>query len=95
MGTSERGTVTVDSSEFALPKYRHALVVFGGVQVGRAGVGLGWSVGFRGTPGVRFAKNRVVTYRFARSQQTPIVLFNIKSNNNQQQQPTQPDKGES
>eukprot|EP00752_Nemacystus_decipiens_P003696 g3406.t1 len=32
VGTSERGTVTVDSSEFALPKYRHALVVFGGVQ---------------------------------------------------------------
>ena len=33
VGTSERGSVTVDSPEFALPKYRHLLVVFGGVQV--------------------------------------------------------------
>ncbi|CBN79505.1 conserved unknown protein [Ectocarpus siliculosus] len=32
VGTSERGNVTVDSPDFALPEYRHALVVFGGVQ---------------------------------------------------------------
>eukprot|EP00903_Cladosiphon_okamuranus_P007158 g6950.t1 len=32
VGTSERGNATVDSSEFTLPKFRHALVVFGGVQ---------------------------------------------------------------
>lgn len=33
VGTSERGTVTVDDADFALPTYRHALIVFGGVQV--------------------------------------------------------------
>ena len=74
MGTSERGTVTVDSSEFALPKYRHALVVFGGVQVGRAGVGLGWSVGFRETPGVRFVNSRAVTGSLARNKRLLFCL---------------------
>lgn len=33
VGTSERGNITVDSPDFALPEYRHALIVFGGVQV--------------------------------------------------------------
>lgn len=31
IGTSERGKVSVDDADFALPKFRHALVVFGGV----------------------------------------------------------------
>ncbi|TYZ60343.1 hypothetical protein PybrP1_011194 [[Pythium] brassicae (nom. inval.)] len=31
IGTSERGTVSVDDAGFALPPFRHALVVFGGV----------------------------------------------------------------
>lgn len=31
IGTSERGTVSVDDADFGLPKFRHALVVFGGV----------------------------------------------------------------
>lgn len=39
VGTSERGTVSVDDADFALPTYRHALIVFGGVQV--------WGIGKR------------------------------------------------
>ncbi|DBA04347.1 TPA: hypothetical protein N0F65_002109 [Lagenidium giganteum] len=31
LGTSERGTVSVDDADFSLPPFRHALVVFGGV----------------------------------------------------------------
>ncbi|KAF4028887.1 putative RNA methyltransferase [Phytophthora infestans] len=31
VGTSERGNVSVDDADFSLPKFRHALVVFGGV----------------------------------------------------------------
>ncbi|KAJ0408554.1 hypothetical protein ATCC90586_009575 [Pythium insidiosum] len=31
LGTSERGNVSVDDDSFELPRYRHALVVFGGV----------------------------------------------------------------
>lgn len=31
IGTSERGHVSVDDTDFKLPKYRHALIVFGGV----------------------------------------------------------------
>ena len=31
VGTSERGTVSVDDADFSLPKFRHALIVFGGV----------------------------------------------------------------
>jgi predicted SPOUT superfamily RNA methylase MTH1 len=31
IGTSERGSVSVDDADFSLPKFRHALVVFGGV----------------------------------------------------------------
>uniref|UniRef100_M4BVW2 Methyltransferase n=1 Tax=Hyaloperonospora arabidopsidis (strain Emoy2) TaxID=559515 RepID=M4BVW2_HYAAE len=31
VGTSERGNVSVDDADFALPKFRHALIVFGGV----------------------------------------------------------------
>jgi len=32
MGTSERGSVTVDDKNFALPKFSHGLIVFGGVS---------------------------------------------------------------
>ena len=31
IGTSERGTVTVDDDGFSLPSFRHSLIVFGGV----------------------------------------------------------------
>ncbi|CAI5713127.1 unnamed protein product [Peronospora destructor] len=31
VGTSERGNVSVDDADFSLPKFRHALIVFGGV----------------------------------------------------------------
>jgi predicted SPOUT superfamily RNA methylase MTH1 len=31
IGTSERGSVTVDDPKFTLPSFRHVLVVFGGV----------------------------------------------------------------
>ncbi|KAG1709455.1 hypothetical protein DVH05_020110 [Phytophthora capsici] len=31
VGTSERGNVSVDDQDFSLPKFRHALIVFGGV----------------------------------------------------------------
>jgi predicted SPOUT superfamily RNA methylase MTH1 len=31
IGTSERGDVTVDDSDFAIPKFHHSLIVFGGV----------------------------------------------------------------
>lgn len=31
IGTSERGDSNLDSNNFTLPKYRHALIVFGGV----------------------------------------------------------------
>ncbi|KAF4315365.1 hypothetical protein BBO99_00009361 [Phytophthora kernoviae] len=31
VGTSERGSVSVDDADFSLPKFRHALIVFGGV----------------------------------------------------------------
>ncbi|CAM9482754.1 unnamed protein product, partial [Choristocarpus tenellus] len=32
VGTSERGDVSVDCKDFTLPKYKHLLIVFGGVQ---------------------------------------------------------------
>jgi len=32
LGTSERGNVTVDDEKFDLPHFKHAMVVFGGVQ---------------------------------------------------------------
>ena len=31
IGTSERGDSSLDSKEFTVPKYRHALILFGGV----------------------------------------------------------------
>ena len=31
MGASERGNVSVDDADFSLPKFWHALIVFGGV----------------------------------------------------------------
>jgi len=32
IGTSERGSVTVDDRDFCLPKFKHNLIVFGGVS---------------------------------------------------------------
>lgn len=32
LGTSERGTVTVDDKKFKLPPFKHMLIVFGGVD---------------------------------------------------------------
>ena len=32
VGTSERGNVSVDDADFSMPKFRHALIVFGGVS---------------------------------------------------------------
>ncbi|CAH0487269.1 unnamed protein product [Peronospora farinosa] len=31
IGTSERGNVSIDDADFSMPKFRHALIVFGGV----------------------------------------------------------------
>jgi predicted SPOUT superfamily RNA methylase MTH1 len=31
IGTSERGDISVDDHKFSLPKFKHAIVVFGGV----------------------------------------------------------------
>ena len=31
IGTSERGSVSIDDKEFSIPQFRHSLIVFGGV----------------------------------------------------------------